>query len=73
MPHGEHGALKGNEIAKEAWMQKPPPGTSHDAPAINPATGKAATKEDFWYACEAHGIDPRPYVNFWKPIIGSPR
>lgn len=42
------------------------------APTINPTTGKAATKEDFWYACEDHGIDPRPYVNFWKPIMGLP-
>lgn len=48
------------------------PNSSQAAPAIIPATGKAATKEDFWYACEAHGIDPRPYVNFWKPTMGLP-
>ena len=63
---------KGNEIAKEAWMQKPTPGTSHDAPAINPATGKAATKEDFWYACKNHGIDPNGIINFWKPSMDLP-
>ena len=49
-----------------------PPSPSQAAPAINPNTGKAVTKEDFWYACEEHGIDPRPYVNFWKPIMGIP-
>lgn len=48
------------------------PDSSQATPAINPNTGKAVTKEDFWYACEAHGIDPRPYVNFWKPIMGLP-
>lgn len=63
---------KGNEIAKEAWMQKPTPGASHGAPAINPATGKPVTRDDFWYACIDHGIDPRPYVNFWKPSMGLP-
>lgn len=63
---------KGNEIAKEAWMQKPTPGTPQASTAINPATGEAVTKEDFWYACEERGIDPRPYVNFWKPIMGLP-
>jgi hypothetical protein len=41
-------------------------------PAINPTTGKALTKEDFWYACIDHGIDPAPYVNFWKPSMGIP-
>lgn len=45
---------------------------SQDALADNPAAGKAVTKEDFWYACEDHGIDPRPYVNFWKPSMGLP-
>lgn len=40
--------------------------------AINPATGKTVTKEDFWYACKDHGIDPAPYVNFWKPSMGLP-
>ena len=63
---------KGNEIVKEAWMQEPPLGAPHATPAINPATGKAATKEDFWYACKDHGIDPAPYVNFWKPNMGLP-
>lgn len=49
-----------------------PPSPSQAAPAINPNTGKDVTREDFWYACEAHGIDPRPYVNFWKPSMGLP-
>ena len=49
-----------------------PPTPSQAAPATNPNTGKVVTKEDFWYACEDHGIDPRPYVNFWKPIMGLP-
>lgn len=40
--------------------------------AINPNTGKVVTKEDFWYACKDHGIDPRPYINFWKPGMGLP-
>ena len=63
---------KGNTFAKNAWTQPPNPGVPQAAPAINAATGKAATKEDFWYACEGHGIDPRPYVNFWKPSMGLP-
>lgn len=63
---------KGNEIAKEAWTQKPTPGTSHAAPAINPATGKEATKEDFWHACIDHDVDPNGIVNFWKPSMGLP-
>ena len=49
-----------------------PPSPNQAAPAINPNTGKAVTKEDFWYACKDHGIDPRPYVNFWKPSMGLP-
>lgn len=48
------------------------PSPSQAAPAVNPATGQEATKEDFWYACEAHGINPRPYMNFWKPTMGLP-
>lgn len=61
---------KGNGFAKEAWAQPPSPGRG--APVINSATGKVATKEDFWYACIDHGIDPAPYVNFWKPSMGLP-
>lgn len=64
--------IKGNKIANGAWEQSPTPGASQATPAINPATGKAVTKEDFWYACKDHGIDPRPYVNFWKPSMGLP-
>ena len=48
------------------------PSPSQATPAINPNTGKAVTKEDFWYACIDHGIDPAPYVNFWKPSMGLP-
>jgi hypothetical protein len=48
------------------------PDSGQAAPAINPNTGKPLTREDFWYACEKHGIDPRPYVNFWKPSMGIP-
>lgn len=63
---------KGNTFANGAWTQPPTPGTAQSAPAINPATGKALTREDFWYACIDHNIDPRPYVNFWKPSMGLP-
>lgn len=63
---------KGNGFANDAWKRPAPPGMNQGAPAINPATGQAASKEDFWYACEAHGIDPRPYMNFWKPSMGLP-
>lgn len=61
---------KGNGFANGAWAQPPAPGQG--APVINAATGKTVTKEDFWYACKDHGIDPRPYVNFWKPSMGIP-
>ena len=63
---------KGNSFANGAWTQPPAPGAPQAAPAINAATGKAVTKEDFWYACKDHSIDPRPYVNFWKPSMGIP-
>lgn len=48
------------------------PAPNQTAPAINPVTGKALTREDFWYACVDHGIDPSLYVNFWKPSMGLP-
>lgn len=64
--------VKGNTFAKGAWTRPATPGSPQASPAINPATGKAATKEDFWYACKDHGIDPAPYVNFWKPSMGLP-
>lgn len=63
---------KGNTFANGAWTQPPTPGAPQSAPAINPTTGKAVTKEDFWYACIDHGIDPAPYINFWKPSMGLP-
>ena len=62
----------GNGFTNGAWMRPPAPGTPQATPAINPATGKEATKEDFWHACKDHGIDPAPYVNFWKPNMGLP-
>ena len=63
---------KGNGFANGAWSQAPSLGSPQAALAVNPATGEAPTKEDFWYACIDHGIDPRPYVNFWKPSMGLP-
>lgn len=63
---------KGNIIAKGAWVYPPTPGGPQAALAINPATGKALTKEDFWYACKDHGIDPSWYINYWKPSMGLP-
>lgn len=62
----------GNGYAKGEWMRPPTPGAPQASPAINPATGKAATKEDFWYACKDHGIDPNGIINFWKPSMGLP-
>lgn len=63
---------KGSTFAKGAWTQVVAPGVPQGTTAINPGTGKAITKEDFWYACEDHGIDPQPYMNFWKPTMGLP-
>ena len=68
----ERWCANGNGFVNGAWTQPPALGATQGAPVINPNTGEAVTKEDFWYACEAHGIDPRPYVNFWKPIMGIP-
>ena len=62
----------GNGFVNGAWAQPPNPGAHQAAPAINAATGEVATREDFWYACIDHGIDPAPYVNFWKPSMGLP-
>ena len=60
-------------LRKGRWEDELATPESIQAPlVINPATGKAPTKEDFWYACKDHGIDPRPYVNFWKPSMGLP-
>lgn len=64
--------LKGNEIAGGAWKLPATLGTAHASPVINPSTGKAVTKEDFWYACKDHGIDPSWYINYWKPSMGLP-
>lgn len=63
---------KGNEIAKESWTQKPSHGATQATPAINPATGKPVTRDDFGYACLDMGIDPNLYIKFWKPHMGLP-
>lgn len=63
---------KGNIIAKGAWVHPPAFGEPQAALAISPATGKAPTKEDFWYACKDHGINPSWYINFWRPEMGLP-
>lgn len=62
----------GNGIAKGTWTQKPTLRVPPVAPAVNPATGKEVTKEDFWYACIDHDIDPNGIVNFWKPSMALP-
>lgn len=46
--------------------------TETAAPAINPATGKTVTRDDFGYACLDMGIDPNLYINYWKPYMGLP-
>lgn len=66
---------KGNAIAKGAWEQAAPLGTSNQGsqqPAINPATGKPLTRDDFGYACLDAGIDPNLYINYWRPHMGLP-
>lgn len=62
----------GNSYADGAWAKAPSPGASHGAPAINPATGKPLTRDDFGYACIDAGIDPHLYINYWKPHMGLP-
>ena len=42
------------------------------APVVNPATGKAITKQDFYEACVKHGIDYTGIINFWQPHMGLP-
>jgi hypothetical protein len=62
-------------LRKGRWedeLDTPTPGAPQATPVINATTGKPVTKEDFWYACKDHGIDPAPYVNFWKPSMGLP-
>lgn len=68
----ERWCANGNGFANGAWTQPPLLGSHSTSLAINPATGKALTKEDFWYACKDHGIDPSWYINFWKPEMGLP-
>lgn len=62
----------GNSYADGAWAKATSPGASHGAPAINPATGKPLTRDDFGYACIDAGIDPHLYINYWKPHMGLP-
>lgn len=62
----------GNSYADGAWAKAPSPGASHGAPAINPATGKPLTRDDFGYACLDAGIDPNLYINYWQPHMGLP-
>jgi len=56
----------------EDELETPTHDTSSPAPAINPATGKPVTRDDFGYACIAAGIDPNLYINYWKPYMGLP-
>jgi hypothetical protein len=63
---------KGNTFAKGAWAQPPALGAAEAAPAMNPATGKPVTRDDFGYACLDMGIDPNLYIKFWKPHMGLP-
>lgn len=68
----ERWCANGNGFVNGAWAQPPAPGASHGAPAINPATGKPVTRDDFGYACLDMGIDPNLYINYWKPYMGLP-
>lgn len=63
---------KGNIIAKGEWVRPSALGAPQGAPAINPATGKPVTRDDFGYACLGMGIDPDLYIKFWKPHMGLP-
>mgnify|MGYP003082062688 CR=1 FL=1 len=56
----------------EDELDTPMPTTETAAPAINPATGKPVTRDDFGYACLDAGIDPNLYINYWKPHMGLP-
>lgn len=53
-------------------LDNPAPSTDFLAPAINPATGKPVTRDEFVYACLTAGIDPNLYVHYWKPYMGLP-
>ena len=67
--------INGNSYADGAWAAEASmsaPTTGNLAPAINPATGKPLTRDDFGYACIAAGIDPNLYINYWKPYMGLP-
>ena len=67
--------INGNSYSDGAWAAEASmsaPTTGNLAPAINPATGKPVTRDDFGYACIAAGIDPNLYINYWKPYMGLP-
>lgn len=56
----------------EDELDTPKPAAETPAPAINPATGKPVTRDDFGYACLDADIDPNLYINYWKPYMGLP-
>lgn len=56
----------------EDELDTPTSATETPAPAVNPNTGKPATRDDFGYACLDAGIDPNLYINYWKPYMGLP-
>lgn len=63
---------KGNGFVNGAWARPLTLGTTQAAPAVNASTGESLTRDDFGYACLDMGIDPSPYINFWKPYMGLP-
>ena len=63
---------KGNTIAKGAWARPSAPGTIQAAQADSNSAERSLTRDDFGYACIAHGIDPEGIINFWKPSMGLP-
>lgn len=54
----------------EDELDTPAPAAETPAAAINPATGKPVTRDDFGYSCLDAGIDPNLYINYWKPYMG---
>ena len=61
----------GNGYAGGAWTAAP---TLTQGAQIAQSTTNSnnLTKDDFGYACLDMGIDPAPYINFWKPYMGLP-
>lgn len=62
---------KGNGFAKGAWTQQPTLTQSAQV-AQRANNSNELTRDDFGYACLDMGIDPAPYINFWKPYMGLP-